>query len=63
MDADHLIDILSLMTERSLFNVLCKLLGMWLTFEGITTLLNTLTSKLCEIGEVSYLPSLEHYAE
>lgn len=32
-------------------------------WERFTTLLNTLTSKLCEIGEVSYLPSLEHYAE
>jgi transposase len=32
-------------------------------WEKFTTLLNTLTSKLCEIGEVSYLPSLHSYAQ
>jgi len=26
------------MSERSLFNVLCKLLGMWMVFQGITSL-------------------------
>jgi len=26
------------MSERSLFNILCKLLGMWMTFEGISSL-------------------------
>lgn len=32
-------------------------------WERFTTLLNTLTSKLCEIGQVTYMPSLERYAE
>jgi hypothetical protein len=26
------------MSERSLFNVLCKLLGMWMVFQGVTSL-------------------------
>lgn len=26
------------MSDRSLFNALCKLLGMWLTFQGLTSL-------------------------
>lgn len=32
-------------------------------WERFTTLLQTLTTKLCEIGEVTYMPSLERYAE
>jgi transposase len=32
-------------------------------WERFTTLLNTLTAKLCEIGTVSYMPSLHSYAE
>jgi len=31
-------------------------------WEKFSTLLGTLTSKLCEIGEVSYMPSLRSYA-
>jgi hypothetical protein len=27
------------MTERSLFNVLCKSLGLWMTFQGVTALI------------------------
>jgi transposase len=33
------------------------------SWERFTTLLTTLTNKLCEIGEVTYLPSLYSYAE
>jgi len=32
-------------------------------WEKFSTLLGTLTSKLCEIGEVSYMPSLRSYAQ
>lgn len=32
-------------------------------WEKFSTLLGTLTSKLCEIGEVSYMPSLQSYAQ
>lgn len=32
-------------------------------WERFTTLLNTLTTKLCEIGDVTYMPSLHSYAE
>ncbi|QDV42025.1 Integrase core domain protein [Stieleria neptunia] len=32
-------------------------------WERFKTLLQTLTTKLCEIGEVTYMPSLESYAE
>ncbi|EMI57096.1 transposase [Rhodopirellula sallentina SM41] len=32
-------------------------------WERFTTLLNTLTSKLSELGEVTYMPSLHRYAE
>jgi len=32
-------------------------------WEKFSTLLNTLTSKLCEIGEVTYMPSLNSYAQ
>lgn len=33
------------------------------SWERFITLLGTLTSKLCELGEVTYLPSLDRYAE
>lgn len=33
------------------------------SWERFTILLGTLTTKLCELGEVTYMPSLAHYAE
>ncbi|MBB3210607.1 archaellum biogenesis protein FlaJ (TadC family) [Rhodopirellula rubra] len=32
-------------------------------WERFKTMLDTLTSKLAELGEVTYMPSLHHYAE
>ncbi|MFG0263083.1 MAG: transposase, partial [Novipirellula sp. JB048] len=32
-------------------------------WERFKTLLQTLTTKLCEIGEVTYMPSLKSYSE